>query len=293
MSLAYGILGLAVVLTGAKFGTLNSSPWFNFAIALVFIVLALGMFDVIHIDPSRIQFGVKRSSKKGAGQSVAAFSLGIFAALLAGACVAPVVISVVLLAAHLYGKGVVIGLLLPFLLGLGMALPWPFAGAGLKFLPQPGRWMKWVKVGFGVLILVFAGYYGRLGFGIMNRQHRATSLAAAPVDGTAAPSGANHALALALRRAQQENRPVLIDFTASWCKNCVAMDETVFNQPEVKDRLGDFIVVRYEAEQPNESPAKPVLDYFQVIGLPTYLVLTTKRSAPPVSAALRPAKSAL
>lgn len=23
----------------------------------------------------------------------------------------------------------------------GMALPWPFAGAGLTFLPKPGRWM--------------------------------------------------------------------------------------------------------------------------------------------------------
>ena len=47
-------------------------------------------------------------------------------------------------------------LLLPFLLGLGMALPWPFAGAGLSFLPKPGGWMKWVKYSFGVLILLFA-----------------------------------------------------------------------------------------------------------------------------------------
>ena len=60
---------------------------------------------------------------------------------------------------------------------------------------------------------------------------------------------------------------------ASWCKNCVAMDETVFNQTKVKDRLKDFVVVRYEAERPNENPARDVLDHFHVLGLPTYVVL--------------------
>ena len=33
-----------------------------------------------------------------------------------------------------------------------MGLPWPFAGAGLSFLPKPGKWMVRVKYGFGVLI---------------------------------------------------------------------------------------------------------------------------------------------
>lgn len=56
--------------------------------------------------------------------------------MLAGACVAPVVISVFLLATNFYAEGAVAGLLLPFLLGVGMALPWPFSGAGLTFLPN-------------------------------------------------------------------------------------------------------------------------------------------------------------
>jgi thioredoxin:protein disulfide reductase len=54
------------------------------------------------------------------------------------------------------------------------------------------------------------------------------------------------------------------------------MEETVFNQPAVKKRLEDFIVVRYAAEQPNESPAREVLDHFGVIGLPSYVVVTLK-----------------
>ena len=54
------------------------------------------------------------------------------------------------------------------------------------------------------------------------------------------------------------------------------MDFTVFNQTNVQRRLQDFVVVRYQAERPNESPAREVLDHFHVLGLPTYVVLTVK-----------------
>ena len=81
-------------------------------------------------------------------------------ALLAGACVAPVVIQVVLFSSNLYATGTKIALALPFCLGVGMAIPWPIAGAGLAALPKPGMWMVRVKQAFGVFILATAAYYG-------------------------------------------------------------------------------------------------------------------------------------
>ena len=290
MALAYGILGLVVVTTGAKFGTLNSSPWFNGAIALIFIVLGLGMFDVISIDLSRFRSGGAPGKAKGQGkgQFALAFLLGAMAALLAGACVAPVVISVLLLSAKWYAQGTVLGLALPFLLGLGMALPWPFAGAGLAFLPKPGRWMNWVKYGFGVLILAFSLYYLHLAYNLLLTRRATTELGNAPGRGGASGLGSNAdarvnvsvdtVFQAALEAAVQSDKPVLIDFKASWCKNCVAMDETTFQFAEVKKRLGDFTVIPYQAEQPNEPPAKDVLDHFGVLGLPTYVVLSKKSS---------------
>jgi thiol:disulfide interchange protein len=271
MALVYGVLGLVVVLTGAKFGTLNSSAWFNLIIALVFVVMGLGMFDVVSIDFSRFQGGGNSKRWAQKSQYVVAFSIGVMAALLAGACVAPVVISVLLMAANLYGKGVVAGLLLPFLLGVGMALPWPFAGAGLSFLPKPGKWMMKVKYGFGVLIFVFAVYYGHLAVTLFGHQREmvvhARSRSEAPANSPDAT------LAAALEQAKREHRPVMIDFAASWCKNCEAMDAAVFPAQEVKDKLKDFVVVRYAAEEPNQSPARETLDRFGVMGLPTYVVL--------------------
>jgi len=207
IALVYGLLGVAVVMTGSQFGAINSSPWFNFGIAIIFIVLALAMFDIIMIDFTKYQqSAVGGRIKKGT--LFTAFFMGCIIALLAGACVAPVVIYVLLLSTSLYVKGIFIAIFLPFLLGFGMGLPWPFAGAGLSFLPKPGKWMARVKLVFGIFILLFAVYYGYIGYSIINHSAKNTETS----------HGWETSLAAALTKAQNENKPVIIDFWASWCK---------------------------------------------------------------------------
>ena len=263
MALAYGSVGLVVVLTGAKFGILNSSPWFNFAIAAVFIVLSLAMFDRIAIDLSRFQ----RTGTPGKNRSafIAAPTMGLISALLAGACVAPVVISVLLLATTQYQHGNISGLLLPFILGLGMALPWPFAGAGLSFLPRPGTWMTRVKYGFGGVILIFAGWYGWLGLSLSGF-HQDRMVLAARGDSV-------KELQTAFETSRHTGKPLLVDFYASWCKNCTAMELTTLQDHAVRRRLNDYVFVQFDAERLNDPALKPVLDKFGVIGLPTLVLL--------------------
>src|SRR6185295_9426635 len=145
-----------------------SSPWFNLGIAIIFVVLGLAMFDVLFIDFSKYSAGLGASS--GRGTFALAFTMGAVAALLAGACVAPVVIQVVLFSSNLYATGTKMALALPFLLGIGMAVPWPIAGAGLAALPKPGAWMVRVKQGLGILILVTAAYYGYLGYELLSNR---------------------------------------------------------------------------------------------------------------------------
>lgn len=280
MAIAYGVLGLVVVLTGSKFGTLNSSPWFNLGIAAVFLVLAFAMFDVVNIDLSRFQGGSSGGSFAAKSKFIVAYSMGTVAALLAGACVAPVVISVLVQATALHAKGIMVGLLLPFLLGVGMGLPWPFAGAGLSFLPKPGKWMMRVKHGFGTLIVCFAAYYGYLSFSIFQTESAIAVHAAGRPDASDATRVFGEQLEHALKEASADGRPVFIDFWASWCKNCSAMEHTTFASTAVKQRLQGFHEVRLQMERPNQSPAKEVLDYFNVLGLPSYVVLMQKNSSP-------------
>jgi thiol:disulfide interchange protein len=273
IAVTYGVLGLVVVLSGATFGSLNSSPWFNVGIAVIFLFLALGMFDVIHIDFTRFQrSNAPGTSEKKRGPWLA-LSMGVVAALLAGACVAPVVISVLIWSGDLYAKGIQLGLILPFVLGLGMALPWPFAGAGLSFLPKPGQWMIWVRNGFGVFILLTALYYGYMGYKIFSLSRGGDEASGAPAYSA---EEENRRLAEQLQDAAEKSRMVLIDFGASWCKNCVAMENTTLRDPALLEALQDVEFIHYRAEQTEDIYTKPVLQYYSVLGLPTYVVLRPK-----------------
>jgi len=237
-------------------------------------MLALAMFNVFTIDLTRYQPNLTGALGRLRG-APAAFLLGGVAALLAGACVAPVVISVLVIAGNLYKAGHAVGLLLPFLLGIGMALPWPLAGAGLAVLPKPGKWMTRVKQAFGVFIFLFALYYAHVGYSLYGDRiggGEAAHVASAQAQ-RIEKEGWLTSLPEALRRAKAEGRPLFIDFWASWCKSCLTMDETTFRDPEVRARLGSFVKVKYRAEDPAASPAREVLAYFGVLGLPTYVVV--------------------
>ena len=276
MALVYGVLGVIVITTASTFGTINASPWFNLSIAVVFVVLALAMFDVVTIDFSRFA-GSVGGNASGRGSVALAFGMGAIAALLAGACVAPVVIQVILFSSDLYAQGTLLALALPFLLGVGMAVPWPLAGAGLTALPKPGPWMVRVKQAFGVFILATASYYGYLAYGLfadrfVDPREVASSVA------EKIKSGWNASLAEGLNVALLEQKPVLIDMWATWCKNCVVMDRTTLADPAVTKALDGYVKIKYQAEQLDEYPARALVERFKVIGLPTYVILHPNRA---------------
>jgi thiol:disulfide interchange protein len=269
MAAVYGTLGLVVILTASTFGAINASPWFNAGIAVLFVILGLAMFDLVPIDFSRLS---SRFRPDGSGSLGMAFAMGGVAALLAGACVAPVVIQVIVFSSGLYAAGTSVALALPFLLGVGMALPWPIAGAGLATLPTPGRWMVTVKHAFGVAILATAAYYGYVAYGIFDSRRVDATAAANSVQEKLA-DGWTAALSDGLAEAQRDGKPVLIDFWATWCKNCLTMDATTLASPSVTGALTNHVKIKVQAEDPDAEPARSLMARFGAIGLPTYVIL--------------------
>lgn len=263
IALAYGALGLFAALGGMAFGEIQGSPWFNAAVAVLFLVLALALFGLFFID-----FSKKRNSLSSMRESmwpgVFAFFMGVVSAVLAGACVAPILITVLLLTADLVAKGAHIALALPFVFGLGMALPWPFAGAGLQVLPKPGAWMTKVNKVFGVVVLLFAAWYGYLAFKGFAGGRAEPSLAE-PGDASVVVVSSPEGFSLAGLR-----RPVLVDCWASWCKNCTAMERGPLAEPQVKKALERFTVVKLQAEDIKALKALPGFE--GVVGLPAFLV---------------------
>src|SRR5260370_40246230 len=103
MAVVYGVLGVVVILPAGTFGTINSSPWFNAGIAILFVVLGLAMFDVIIIDFSSLSSRFTPGAKTGT--FIMAFTMGAVAALLAGGGVGPGRVQVVLFTRQLYAGG--------------------------------------------------------------------------------------------------------------------------------------------------------------------------------------------
>ena len=261
IALVYGALGLVVVLgVSTAFGNINAAWWFNAGIAALFVVLALAMFDVIAIDFSRFQgkLGIRANER---GSFPVAAAMGALSALLAGACVAPVVISTVVYAQDQYSQGRHAALALPFLLGAGMALPWPFLGAGLSFLPKQGMWMVRVKQAFAVFFLLLAGYYAFETYHLI-----------APEKETA-EAGWLDSLDEGLAEAKATGKPVFVDVWATWCKNCLAMNKTTFKAPEVAAAFEDYVKVKLQLEDLSAPEARPLVERLGIVGLPAYAVL--------------------
>ena len=260
MIAACGFTGLAAIFGGASLGGLAATWYFNLIAAVVFLVLGASMFDLFTLDLSRYQNKFKTPSS---AKLLGVFLLGCMTALLAGACVAPVVIAIMIYSAGLYASGIVWGIFLPFLLGLGMALPWPLLAAGISFLPKPGAWMNHVKHFFGLLIILIGIYYGVQASKLFFAEHNPKQIV----------SGVS--LSEAIERSKASGKPVLVDFYADWCKNCIAMEHSTFQDPDVKKTLQNFEFVRFDATRSNDPDVQEVLEFFDIKGLPAFLILKT------------------
>ena len=69
-------------------------------------------------------------------------------------------------------------------------------------------------------------------------------------------------------------KPVLLDFWATWCRNCSAMERVTFHDRDVEQSLRrDFTLVRVQAENPADPETAAVLREFNVIGAPAFRVV--------------------
>ncbi|HTA18006.1 MAG TPA: cytochrome c biogenesis protein CcdA [Polyangia bacterium] len=61
----------------------------------------------------------------------------------------------------------------------------------------------------------------------------------------------------AVADARAANRPLLVDFRASWCLPCKEFELKVFSRPEVAEALGHFTLLRVDLTHEDEDPKLP------------------------------------
>ena len=74
----------------------------------------------------------------------------------------------------------------------------------------------------------------------------------------------------ALQEAADSGKPVLMQFTASWCVYCKRMEKSTFTSEEVAERISeDFVAVRVDADK-----HKDLVKDLEIKGLPAILVVS-------------------
>lgn len=82
-------------------------------------------------------------------------------------------------------------------------------------------------------------------------------------------------LAAAESEARAGRRPMMVDFSAEWCKACKELEAHTFSEPGVARRLSDWVTVRIDMtdDKPEHGPMRT---RFKIQGLPTVAFVTAE-----------------
>ena len=336
-AVTYTAMGVLAGWTGAQLQAYFQSPFWIGAIALLLAILSLSLFGVFQIQmPSSIQGRIQQStSTMASGKYGVAFVVGLFSALIVGACVSPLLI-VALGAAIQFGDPVLGGAIM-FSLALGMGVLLVAFGFGANWLlPKAGAWMERVTQLFGFMILAVAIYLldtikdfesiwlwavwliGLAAFCWVVLISKDESQGASKIlpmifaviflfwglltlVGAAAGSndlfrplqvftqGSGSTVSSIQKQSEKftevdsvsslqtqllaaKGKPIIIDFYADWCVECVRMLETTFVDPSVISALEGVQLIKVDVTDPS-SLANEIKGIYSVFGPPATLFI--------------------
>jgi thioredoxin:protein disulfide reductase len=77
-----------------------------------------------------------------------------------------------------------------------------------------------------------------------------------------------------LASAKAAGKPVILDYFATWCTDCVRMEKTTFVDPQVMKILGDrFVALQVDVTDPNNPETKAIKQRYSVFGPPAMIFL--------------------
>ena len=341
-ALTYAAIGVIAGATGDQLQAYFQNAWIIGLISLLFAGMALSMFGLYEIQmPSFIQSRLQQGTMRLRGGSLGVvFLLGTVSALIVGACVSPLLISV--LSVALVKGDPVLGAAIMIAMALGMGVILVAIGFGAGFvLPKAGPWMERVKQVFGVLLLAVAVYllgsipevpvlllwagllivtavylgatqalpdgasgwrflwkgvgtvmlvWGVLALagGLAGNRDITDPLPQLTRIGTGggataarvgsqpkelfATVGNLSELDRQLLAARDAGRPVVLDYYADWCVDCLRMERGTFQDPVVNRTLREgFVLLQVDVTDPTDAEVRAIKQRFGVFGPPAML----------------------
>jgi thiol:disulfide interchange protein DsbD len=305
----------------AGWGDALRHPQFRVILTVLMTLIALNLFGLFEVTLGAGVMGSAAglASRRGYG---GAFCNGVLATILATPCTAPYLAGALAFALTqpppvtlLVFLAIGTGLAFPFVLVCSQPRL-------LKALPKPGPWMEQFKIAMGfpmlatamwlaygstrnqadmlllefflVLLALAAWVWGRF----VQRGTRRKGLAAAlclllvAADGFVAPQISPMKTAAidwrtwslqAVEQARKEGHPVLVDFTAKTCLNCIVNKASSLEIAQTRAKLREIGAVSFEADFTDEDPlmARELARWKGSAGVPLVLVYSKDLSREP------------
>ncbi len=156
LSLVYALVGLLVATAGSQVRVYLDSPWMRIPVAVIFLTLALSMFDLFQIGFGEGLAARLKSSLSGRMGLLGIFLMGAVSAIAAGPCLSAPLAGILIKIAET--GDTVLGFFTLFALAWGMGIVMIVAGTFTGALPRAGEWMDGVKKLMGFL-MIWAGIY--------------------------------------------------------------------------------------------------------------------------------------
>lgn len=167
-----------------------------------------------------------------------------------------------LMAIYMLSKVVASNITNGLLIALGLALCWQLISSWLaKIYQAPLKSIRVRAVGFiiasiaGACVMLFSPH--------------------ALVESRFKVVTTSSELEQALTQAQQENKPVLLDYYASWCTACKEMDLRTFSDPTVSKLMDKYALIRVDVSK-NTADIQSLQQRYKVLAPPSIVFLDNK-----------------
>ena len=155
----YALAGIIAVMLGTSLTIYLQTTWMNVAIAIIFIIFALSMYDLFEIKlPNAIQTKLGNKVNSMRGMSIfSTFIIGGISNLILSPCVTAPLASALLYISSTHNY--ILGASSLFALGFGSGVPLLIISLfGKKYLPKSGNWMIFTKRMLAIIMVAMAGY---------------------------------------------------------------------------------------------------------------------------------------